>query len=119
MNGTRTRPNESTPLARFVTERLAEIEMRQSEFCRLNKFDQGMRSKIQHSLNTNLSPESALRLAIGLSVRPERIFGLIGKPDLHKLVTAAYSETFRDLSGSVEASQVRRQVRGIEFERRK
>ena len=91
MSRTKTRPDEATPLARFVTERLAEIEMRQSEFCRLNKFDQGMLSKIQHSINTNLSLESALRLAVGLSVRPERILGLIGRPDLHKLVTAAYS----------------------------
>ncbi len=61
MSRIKTRPNEATPLARFVTERLAEIEMRQSEFCRLNKFDQGMLSKIQHSINTNLSLESALR----------------------------------------------------------
>ena len=102
MSRIKTRPNEATPLARFVTERLAEIEMRQSEFCRLNKFDQGMLSKIQHSINTNVSLESALRLAVGLSVRPERILGLIGRRDLHKLVTAAYSGHISALRGSVD-----------------
>jgi transcriptional regulator with XRE-family HTH domain len=86
---------EPTPLARFVTERLAEIKMRQSEFCRLNRFDQGMLSKIQNSMNTNLSLESALKLAVGLSVRPERILSLIGRADLHELVTTAYTTTFR------------------------
>ena len=76
-------------------QRLAEIEMRQSEFCRLNKFDQGMLSKIQNSVTTNLSLETVLKLAIGLSVPPEKICGLIGRLELHDLVTGAYSTNFQ------------------------
>ena len=90
-----TRSNEPTPLARFVSDRLAQIEMRQSEFCRVNRFDQGMLSKIQNSVTTNLSLESVLRLSIGLSIPPQKIFGLMGRLDLHQLVIGAYSDTFR------------------------
>src|SRR5437867_671825 len=88
---TKARLCEPTPLARFVTERLAEMKMRQSEFCRLNQFDQGMLSKIQNSVTTNLSLESALKLAMGLSVPPAKILDLIDRPDLEELVMAAYS----------------------------
>jgi len=84
-------PHDQTPLALFVTGRLAEMKMRQSEFCRLNQFDQGMLSKIQNSVTTNLSLESALKLAMGLSVPPAKILGLIDRPDLEELVMAAYS----------------------------
>ena len=91
MRNTNKRPNYPTPLAHFVTERLAEMKMRQSEFCRLNQFDQGMLSKIQNSVTTNLSLESALKLATGLSVPPARILDLIGRPDLEELVIAAYT----------------------------
>src|SRR5206468_11331051 len=83
-------PHDQTPLALFVTERLTEMKMRQSEFCRLNQFDQGMLSKIQNSVTTNLSLESALKLARGLSVPPTRILLLTGRPDLDEIVTAAY-----------------------------
>ncbi len=92
---TKARLYEPTPLARFVTERLREMKMRQSEFCRLNQFDQGMLSKIQNSAATNLSLETVLKLAIGLSVPPEKICGLIGRLELHDLVTGAYSTNFQ------------------------
>lgn len=85
-----TRPEEQTPLAVFVRDRLAELEMKQSEFCRLTGFDQGLLSKIQSSMITHLSLETALRLAVGLSVPPEEILVLIDRPDLHTLITKAY-----------------------------
>jgi transcriptional regulator with XRE-family HTH domain len=78
-------------LAVFVHERLTELGVRQSEFCRLNTFDQGLLSKIQNSIVTSLSLESVLRLAIGLSVSPRQIFNLIERPDLNELVLQAYS----------------------------
>lgn len=56
---------EQTQLSIFVRERLAELGMKQSEFCRLTGFDQGLLSKIQSSMITNLSLETALRLAVG------------------------------------------------------
>ena len=65
------RLTEQTPLAVFVQNRLAELGMKQSEFCRLTGFDQGLLSKIQSSMITNLSLETALRLAVGLSVPPD------------------------------------------------
>ena len=38
---TRTRNMSPTPLAILCVERLAELEIRQSDFCRLSMFDQG------------------------------------------------------------------------------
>jgi transcriptional regulator with XRE-family HTH domain len=87
------RLTEQTPLAVFVQNRLAELGMKQSEFCRLTGFDQGLLSKIQSSMITNLSLETALRLAIGLSVPPDEILTLIDREDLHALITRAYSGT--------------------------
>jgi transcriptional regulator with XRE-family HTH domain len=87
------RLTEQTPLAVFVQNRLAELGMKQSEFCRLTGFDQGLLSKIQSSMITNLSLETALRLAIGLSVPPDDILTLIDREDLHALITRAYPGT--------------------------
>jgi transcriptional regulator with XRE-family HTH domain len=84
------RLTEQTPLAVFVQNRLAGLGMKQSEFCRLTGFDQGLLSKIQSSMITNLSLETALRLAIGLSVPPDEILTLIDREDLHALITRAY-----------------------------
>ena len=78
------------PLAVFVRARLAELGMKQSEFCRLTGFDQGLLSKIQSSMISKLSLETALRLALGLSVPPEKVFELIGRPDLNELIMKAY-----------------------------
>ncbi len=86
-----TRLSEQTPLARFVRGRLAELGLKQSEFCRLNGFDQGLMSRIQNSMITNLSLESVLRLALGLHTSPMKIFGLIDRMDLHELVMRSYS----------------------------
>jgi hypothetical protein len=86
------RPNESTPLAQLVRQRLSEMGIRQSEFCRAHRFDQGLLSKIQNSVITNLSLESVLRLSVGLSVPPEQILALIDRMDLHDLVLQAYSK---------------------------
>ena len=84
------RPEEETPLAILVRARLAELGMKQSEFCRLTGFDQGLLSKIQSSMISKLTLETALRLAVGLSVPPRKIFELIGRPDLEGLIEKAY-----------------------------
>jgi hypothetical protein len=83
--------NESTPLAKLVRQRLSEMGIRQSEFCRAHRFDQGLLSKIQNSVITNLSLESVLRLSVGLSVPPEDLLALVDRMDLHDLVLQAYS----------------------------
>ncbi|NOT61409.1 MAG: hypothetical protein HOP19_14420 [Acidobacteria bacterium] len=86
--------NESTPLAKLVRQRLGEMGIKQSEFCRAHRFDQGLLSKIQNSVITNLSLESVLRLSVGLSVPPEEILALLDRMDLHDLVLQAYSAEF-------------------------
>lgn len=80
-----------TQLSVFVRERLAELGMKQSTFCRLTGFDQGSLSKILSSMVTNLSLETVLRLSIGLRVSPERIFSLLDRPDLHELIVKSYA----------------------------
>ena len=81
---------EQTPLAKFVREKLGELHIRQTEFCRLTGFDQGLLSKIQNSMVSTLSLESALKLAVGLRVPPHILLELIGRPDLNDLVLKAY-----------------------------
>jgi transcriptional regulator with XRE-family HTH domain len=85
---------EPTPLAVLVSRRLEELELKQSDFCRLTGFDQGLLSKIQNSVITSLSLESALRLAHGLSIPPRVIFGVTDRPDLQELVVRAYAVDF-------------------------
>jgi hypothetical protein len=80
-----------TPLSIFVRNRLAELGIRQSEFCRLTSFDQGLLSKIHSSMVSSLSLESTLRLALGLSVHPRELLQLMNRIDLHDLVTRSYS----------------------------
>jgi transcriptional regulator with XRE-family HTH domain len=89
-----TRPIAPTPLAVFVRERLAELDISQSDFCRRSTFDQGLLSKIQNSLVTSLSIESVLKLAVGLSVQPQQLFQLIDRMDLHELVIQSYTQEF-------------------------
>jgi transcriptional regulator with XRE-family HTH domain len=89
-----TRPVAPTPLAVFVRERLAQLEISQSDFCRRSTFDQGLLSKIQNSLVTSLSIESILKLAVGLSVQPQQLFNLIDRMDLHDLVMLSYAQEF-------------------------
>lgn len=86
-----TRPLAPTPLAMFVRERLAQLEISQSDFCRRSTFDQGLLSKIQNSLVTSLSIESILKLAVGLSAPPQQLFQLIDRMDLHDLVVQSYA----------------------------
>lgn len=92
-----TRAISPTPLATFVRERLAELEIKQSDFCRLSMFDQGLLSKIQNSVVTSLSLESVLKLAVGLSVPPRQIFGLLDRMDMHDLVMKSYASEFSEL----------------------
>jgi transcriptional regulator with XRE-family HTH domain len=92
-----TRTIAPTPLATFVRERLAELEIKQSDFCRLSMFDQGLLSKIQNSVVTSLSLESVLKLAVGLSVPPRQIFGLLDRMDMHNLVIKSYAGEFSEL----------------------
>jgi hypothetical protein len=86
-----------TPLAIFVCERLAELKMRPSDFCRFSMFDRGLLSKIQNSVVASLSLESALKLAIGLSVPPQRIFNLLDRMDMHDLVIKSYASEFSEM----------------------
>lgn len=86
-----------TPLALFVRQRLAELDISQSDFCRRSTFDQGLLSKIQNSLITSLSIESVLKLAVGLEVPPRRVFELIDRIDLHELVMQSYAHEYLDL----------------------
>jgi transcriptional regulator with XRE-family HTH domain len=96
---------EPTPLAVFVRRRLKELDLRQSEFCRLTGFDQGLLSKIQNSVISSLSLESSLRLAIGLRVSPKVILGLTDRMDLQDLVMQAYvTDFFPELASMQEAS---------------
>ena len=85
-----TQPAQQTKLAILVRERLADLGIRQSEFCRITGFDQGLLSKIQASIITRLSLESVLRLSLGLGVRPTQVFDSIDRPDLHELVLKSY-----------------------------
>jgi transcriptional regulator with XRE-family HTH domain len=77
-----------------VRRRLEELELKQSDFCRLTGFDQGLLSKIQNSVTASLSLESTLRLALGLSVAPRVIFALIERIDMQDLVMRAYALDF-------------------------
>jgi transcriptional regulator with XRE-family HTH domain len=85
---------EPTPLAVFVRRRLDELQLKQSDFCRLSGFDQGLLSKIQNSITSSLSLESTLRLALGLRVSPKVIFSLTNRSDLKDLVLKAYALDF-------------------------
>jgi len=60
-------------------------------------FDQGLLSKIQNSVVTSLSLESVLKLAVGLSVQPQRIFNLLDRMDMHDLVIKSYASEFSDM----------------------
>lgn len=86
-----------TLLALFVRQRLAELEISQSDFCRRSTFDQGLLSKIQNSLITSLSIESVLKLSMGLEVPPRMVFELIDRTDLHELVMQSYAHEYLDL----------------------
>jgi transcriptional regulator with XRE-family HTH domain len=94
-----TRTLTPTPLATFVRERLNELDIKQSDFCRLSMFDQGLLSKIQNSVVTSLSLESVLKLAIGLSVQPKTIFNLLDRMDMHDLVMKCYASEFSEFVG--------------------
>ena len=79
-----------TPLAAFVHRQLTELGLKQSDFCRQTGFDQGLLSKIQSSMITNLSLETALKLAVGLKVPADDLLHLIGRDDLSSLIKKAY-----------------------------
>ena len=87
---------EQTPLSIFVRKRLSELGINQSEFCRLTGFDQGLLSKIQSSMVSSLTMESALRLSLGLCVSPTKVFELLGRSDLHDLILKAYAVDMAD-----------------------
>jgi transcriptional regulator with XRE-family HTH domain len=102
---TQTRTIAPTPLATFVRERLSELDINQSDFCRLSMFDQGLLSKIQNSVVTSLSLESVLKLAVGLSVAPKKIFSLLDRMDMHDLVIKSYAGEFSELVGDRLSSE--------------
>ena len=80
----------ATPLARFITDRLNQLGLKQVDFCRQTGFDQGLLSKLQSSVITTVNLESALRLADGLSIPPADILSLVGKTDAHLLLKKLY-----------------------------
>jgi transcriptional regulator with XRE-family HTH domain len=80
----------ATPLARFITDRLNELGLKQVDFCRQTGFDQGLLSKLQSAVITTINLESALRLADGLKVPPGDILSLLGKRDAHLLLKKLY-----------------------------
>jgi len=83
----------TTPLARFITERLRELGLKQVDFCRQTGFDQGLLSKLQSSVITTINLESALRLADGLKVPPGDVLSLLGKTDADLLLRKLYGNT--------------------------
>lgn len=80
----------ATPLARFITDRLRQLGLKQVDFCRQTGFDQGLLSKLQSSVITTINLESALRLADGLKVAPGDVLSLLGKEDAHRLLKKLY-----------------------------
>ncbi|HEX5735890.1 MAG TPA: hypothetical protein VF131_23895 [Blastocatellia bacterium] len=96
----KTEMNEQSQLSLLVCERLQQLGLKQSEFCRKTGFDQGLLSKIQGSIITNLSLESVLRLSVGLRIPPTRILSLIDRMDLHELVLSAYESEGAALLGA-------------------
>lgn len=102
----RTRTVVPTPLALFVNQRLAELQIKQADFCRVNTFDQGLLSKIQNSVVTNLSLESILRLSAGLEVSPKQILMLLGRTDLHELIVRSYAPEFSEIVEERARNQV-------------
>jgi len=77
---------EPTPLAKFVRQKMDELQLSQSVLCRNADFDQGLLSKVLRSMTTNLGLQNALKLAIGLRVPPKTIFDLIDRKDLNELL---------------------------------
>ncbi|GEM_PF-1878587 len=95
----------STPLSDYITKRLAELGLKQVDFCRQTGFDQGLLSKLQTSVITTVNLESALRLADGLQVPPGDILMLLGKTELHALMIRLYGqETFTRIKAIEEVA---------------
>ena|SRR5436309_2322949 len=82
--------HSATPLARFITERLHQLGLKQVDFCRRTGFDQGLLSKLQSAVITTINLESALRLADGLKVSPGDVLSLLGKTDADLLLKKLY-----------------------------
>lgn len=83
----------ATPLARFITERLRQLGLKQVDFCRQTGFDQGLLSKLQSAVITTINLESALRLADGLKVSPGEVLSLLGKTDADLLLKKLYGNS--------------------------
>jgi len=80
---------DPTPLAKFVRQKMDELQISQSVLCRNADFDQGLLSKVLRSMTTNLGLQNALKLAIGLRVPPKTIFDLIDRKDLNDLLMSS------------------------------
>jgi hypothetical protein len=86
----KTSTHPATPLARFITDRLQQLGLKQIDFCRQTGFDQGLLSKLQSSVITTVNLESALRLADGLKLPPGVVLSVLGKDDAHHLLKKLY-----------------------------
>jgi transcriptional regulator with XRE-family HTH domain len=82
--------HRATPLARYITDRLRQLGLKQVDFCRQTGFDQGLLSKLQSAVITTINLESALKLADGLKVQPGEVLSLLGKTDAHLLLQKLY-----------------------------
>jgi len=80
---------EPTSLAKFVRQKMDELQLSQSVLCRNADFDQGLLSKVLRSMTINLGLQNALKLAIGLRVPPKTIFDLIDRKDLNDLLMSS------------------------------
>ncbi|MCI0393281.1 MAG: hypothetical protein MOB07_31515 [Acidobacteria bacterium] len=82
--------NGASPLSQFVNDRLADLQVRPSRFCKQIGMDAGLMSKIQLSKVSNLNLESALKLSVGFGVPPSEIFKLLGRDDWRALFNSAW-----------------------------
>jgi len=69
------------PLAVLIRERLQALGRTATVVCRACGVDQGLLSKMLNGKAASVSLETALRLAVGLEVRPEAVFMALGRGD--------------------------------------
>ena len=77
-------------LGTLIRDRIRELDIRQSEFCRRYEFDQGLMSRLMTGSLKTVSLESALKLAIGLDVEPKIVFEAAGHSEWEGLIKRAY-----------------------------
>lgn len=74
--------NKLPTLTVFIRKEIGKQAIRQSEFCRIHEFDQGLMSKLMNGIVTRISLETAIRLAKGLDCSVSDILIRSGQTDL-------------------------------------